>query len=76
MTHLGSRIPVPCNSMPGNLCDRLLSLIDNSRSVIPKRPGRIKSSVQRNRFSWLDPGNLINKGSRLISSDYIYIGME
>jgi hypothetical protein len=62
MTHLGSRIPVPRNSMPGNLTSQ--------------RPGRIKSNIQRNRFTWLGPGNLISKSSRIISSDCIYIGMK
>ncbi len=68
MTHLDSRIPVPRNSMPGNLHDRLFSIMD--------QPKRFKSNVQQNRFSWLSPGNLICKSSRLISSDCIYIGMK
>lgn len=76
MTHLGSRIPVPRNSMPGNLHDRLFLTMDNSRNVASQRPGRIKSNIQRNRFTWLDPGNLISKSSRIISSDCIYIEME
>lgn len=76
MTHLGSRIPVPRNSMPGNLHDRLYLTMDNSRNVASQRPGRIKSNIQRNRFTWLGPGNLISKSSRIISSDCIYIGME
>jgi hypothetical protein len=76
MTRLGSRIPIPRNSMPGNQHDKFLSSMDIPRNVVSKRSGRIKSNVQRNRFSWLGPGNLIKKGSRSISSDYIYIGME
>ncbi len=76
MTHLGSRISVPRNSMPGNLHDRLFSTMDNSRNVASQRQGRIKSNIQRNRFTWLGPGNLISKSSRIISSDCIYIGME
>ncbi len=76
MTHLGSRIPVPRNSMPGNLHGRLFLTMDHSRNVASQRPDRIKSSIQRNRFTWLGPGNLISKSSRIISSDCIYIGME
>ena len=76
MTHLGSRIPVPRNSMPGNLHDRLFLTMDNKRNVASHRPGRIKSNIQRNRFTWTGPGNLISKSSRIISSDCIYIGMK
>ncbi|GLC80498.1 hypothetical protein LBYZC6_26120 [Lacrimispora brassicae] len=76
MTRLGLKIPVFRNSISGNQHGRSFSAMDNPKSVALKRPGRTKSHVQRNRFSWLGPGDLIHKGSRLISSDYIYIGME
>ena len=63
MTCLGLRIPIP-HSLPGNLF------------AVSKKPGKTQSNVRRKRYSWLGPGNLIIKGSRLISSNCIYIGIE
>ena len=76
MTHLGAKIPVSCNLMPDNLHDRLFSAMHDVKSMASKRTGRTKTDIQRNRFSWLGPGDLIDKGSRLIITDCIYIGMK
>lgn len=75
MTCLGLRIPLPLpHSMPGNLHDRLF--LSNSKFAVSKKPSKTQSNVRRKRYSWLGPGNLIIKGSRLNSSNCIYIGIE